>query len=1337
MNKLLTRQIKRHFGSLENLPVELVGIMADIDNSYENFEDDSELLQNSIEISSQELRGAFEKHMHDSETQKETISQLKVAISAFNSYYKKEIIEDEKPSSDSNYLLNSLIRLIEERKQADNEIKKLSLAIEQSPVVIIIADLNGNIEYVNPAFNAVTGYQFDEILGQNMRILKSGETCPTVYADLWVTISAGNEWHGEWRNKKKNGELYWENVSVTPVRDINGKITNYLAIKQDITQRKHIEDEIKNLNTNLENSITERTSELTLANQFLNIEIDERKRFELALSKSEKNYRTVVENVNEVIFQTDTEGLWVFLNKSWESITGFSVQESLGQIFTNYIYSDDRGQNCWKLFAPLINREKEFCQNEIRFITKDGGLRWMEVFARVGLNDNDEVIGTYGTLMDVTERKNAEEKINHISDRLALALRIGGTGVWEYDIDQNILSWDNQMFALYGMKEENFSIGYEVWLNALHPDDKLRAAEELQMAVEGEKEFDTEFRVIWPDGSIHYIRAMAKVLRDDSGRALRLIGTNSDFTDQKLAADFENEMLQLSTKLTGIASSEINQALDLALSRIGQFLNADRSYIFEFDSSQTYMNNTFEWCSPGVIPHIKDLQNIPVEMMPNLIENLNKHQNVLIPSVQELHESWRGERELFEPQNIQSLVAIPLLVENNIIGFVGLDSVVNQRDYNSKEINILKVWSSMLTSLIQNKRAEGLLEQTRQNYETFFNTIDDFLWVLDKEGNVIHMNNTVTNRLEYSPEELLNKPVLMVHQVEPYEDAVRIVEEMLAGKSDFSPVPVVTKSGKSIPVETKSKPGFWDGKEVIFGVSKDISKIKLSEEKFARAFQSNSVMMAISSINEGIFLEVNDSFINNLGYSREELIGKKSSSIQLLPDLEVRKQIGEKLNNKISLKEIELEFCKKDGSKMIGLFSADTITIGNDLCILLMIVDITSRKQAEIEIRKSREEAEKANMAKSEFLSRMSHELRTPMNSILGFAQLLEMDELDPDQTKGVKHILKSGKHLLDLINEVLEISRIEAGHISLSIEPVQVSEVIKEMIEFTIPLATNRQIKIEYEGITDDQIFVKTDRQRFKQVMLNLISNAIKYNKTGGSIYLKTELMPANNENNSPVRISVKDTGHGISSTDIPKLFMPFERIGADKTLTEGTGLGLTVVKKIMDALGGTIGIESVLDEGSTFWIELPSIESPFENIQNLDGLINPESNRVHKKGSILYIEDNASNIELVQQILSKQRPHIQLTAKMYGNQAVKAAIDLNPDLILLDLDLPDIHGSEVLKRLQAEVKTMGIPVVIISADAMPQQIRRLLKAGVQDYLTKPLEINDFLKIIDKFIVD
>ncbi len=409
------------------------------------------------------------------------------------------------------------------------------------------------------------------------------------------------------------------------------------------------------------------------------------------------------------------------------------------------------------------------------------------------------------------------------------------------------------------------------------------------------------------------------------------------------------------------------------------------------------------------------------------------------------------------------------------------------------------------------------------------------------------------------------------------------------------------------------------------------------------------------------------------------------------------------------------------------------IRIADEEKLMESFVDISLQKDAEKEMQKARMEAEKANLAKSEFLSRMSHELRTPMNSILGFAQLLVMSGLNSSQNKGVKHILQSGKHLLDLINEVLDISRIESGNISLSLEPIQVSSVIQETIEIAMPLANKLQLKIDVEGAIEKPVFVKSDRQRMKQVLINLINNAIKYNKVGGSIYLKTELMPENSEGISLVRISVTDTGLGISAEDIPKLFMPFERIGADKSITEGSGLGLTVVKKIMEALGGTIGVESVLGEGSTFWFELPLIESPLENMKKNGNLTDLETNLALNKGTILYIEDNDSNIELVVQIISSQRSKINLITKIYGKQAVPLAIEYQPDLILLDLDLPDIHGSEVLKRLQAEEKTRGIPVIIISADAGPKQIEKLLKAGAKNYLTKPLDIIDFLKVIDE----
>jgi PAS domain S-box-containing protein len=429
---------------------------------------------------------------------------------------------------------------------------------------------------------------------------------------------------------------------------------------------------------------------------------------------------------------------------------------------------------------------------------------------------------------------------------------------------------------------------------------------------------------------------------------------------------------------------------------------------------------------------------------------------------------------------------------------------------------------------------------------------------------------------------------------------------------------------------------------------------------------------------------------------------------------------------------------RPDGSCFPAEYWSYPLTINGKIeGAVVTFIDITERRQSIEKINNARNEAEKANLAKSEFLSRMSHELRTPMNSILGFAQLLEMGgNLTEKQLKGVGYILSSGKHLLRLINEVLEISRIEAGQLNLSLEPVLISTVVSEVLDSLKLQAIAKEIKFDWINSPNNHVFVKADHQRIKQVLLNLLSNAVKYNTFGVSVIIRTEIMKTSEAGVVPVRISITDNGSGISQMDIPKLFIPFERIGAEKTQTEGTGLGLAVVKKLMEAMGGTVGVESVPGTGSTFWIELSKSKSQLETIQNSKILISQELFTVTKHGTILYIEDNASNIELVEQILSSERSNIRLVSNISGKLAVSLAIEFTPDLILLDLNLPDIHGNEVIALLQAEERTKSIPVVVISADAMPKQIEKLYMSGAKSYLTKPLDIAAFLREVDKWIV-
>ena len=384
------------------------------------------------------------------------------------------------------------------------------------------------------------------------------------------------------------------------------------------------------------------------------------------------------------------------------------------------------------------------------------------------------------------------------------------------------------------------------------------------------------------------------------------------------------------------------------------------------------------------------------------------------------------------------------------------------------------------------------------------------------------------------------------------------------------------------------------------------------------------------------------------------------------------------------------------------------------------VQDVTERKLVD--------EVKRASKAKSEFLSRMSHELRTPLNAILGFGQLLERQKPTEVQRKRVGYILSAGKHLLDLINEVLDISRIEAGRMQLSLEPVCVADALEETLDLMRPLATERSIQLSASADIDAGVHVLADRQRFKQVLVNLLNNAVKYTPFFGGVAVSYHV-----PGNEKVRVLVSDTGPGIPAEKLARLFTPFERLGAEQSAIEGTGLGLALSQRLMDAMGGSIGVESAVGKGSTFWIELPLAKSPLERFPR-DGAANgarqPSSEPASR--SILYIEDNLSNLALIEQMLA-ERPGTALLTSMQGKVGLDLARQHTPDLILLDLHLPDLPGWDVLSQLKADSTTRHIPVVVISADATKRQMNRLMSAGAAHYLTKPLDVNKFFQVLDE----
>lgn len=419
-----------------------------------------------------------------------------------------------------------------------------------------------------------------------------------------------------------------------------------------------------------------------------------------------------------------------------------------------------------------------------------------------------------------------------------------------------------------------------------------------------------------------------------------------------------------------------------------------------------------------------------------------------------------------------------------------------------------------------------------------------------------------------------------------------------------------------------------------------------------------------------------------------------------------------------------------------GVLAAYTTTprtfVQDDVHFLQAVANVLTaaieRQRAEESIRLAREQAETANRAKSEFLSRMSHELRTPLNAILGFTQLLELDSPTSSQTESISHISRAGQHLLLLINEVLDIARIESGRLALTPEPIEIGSFLREAIDLIRPLAARHDIVAQLVETEATHEVLLADRQRLKQVLLNLLSNAVKYNRAGGQVKVSCSLMPLDR-----LRIEVTDTGRGISAERMKRLFVPFERLGAEETDIEGTGIGLALSRGIVAALKGELGVESTVGVGSTFWVMLPRAlgaapPAPVEETPPVP-TIPPPSEDVPRR-TVLYIEDQDLNLRLVERILQGRSEYRLLTA-MQGGIGLDLAREHQPDLILLDLNLPDMSGDDVLRRLKDDPIVQKIPVIMVSADAMGDRIEQMLALGATGYLTKPYRVAEFLRVI------
>jgi len=981
---------------------------------------------------------------------------------------------------------------------------------------------------------------------------------------------------------------------------------------------------------------------------------------------------------NDLLLATDRHGRLLTANPAFRQ--RFDAADSLAALTP----AGDAGDACRATLAEALRDGR---LERVELPLGDG---WFVVSGRAA---GDRIAWV---LQDITAQRQLAAQARHLQDLLDMAQEFGRLGVWEREIASGAGRWDRHVFGFWGRDPALGTPSHAEAMSSLHPDDRERL--DFQDSTQKAGRYAMRYRVIRPDGTLRWVHSQWEIRNGPQGRPERAVGIMMDDT----------EVYELARSL-GDASAQLKLAVEVADISIWRHdLRSNRMH---------YNDRAYAVLGISPRPEGMSIDEVRALIHPDDLPEVLASADRALRSDRPTDMQARYRRSDGTWRHILTRRVAQRAPDGRPIAFVGVALDVTEQFERQREAHEL----AKRLEIAASAAGVGIWSRDPATEQGEWN-----LQMFELYGRLPALG--VPSRDEW-----------IEHLIHPDDRAaMRNARPQLLDGPDATvehEYRIVRPDGQVRWLVNRARREPWNDRQMIFGVTLDITERRRAELALRSADERAALAARAAGIGtweiqrEGGIERWDEQMFRLRGLEPGPTPPNREQRLALLHPDDRAGNVDTQGDAMGGPQPTRYEFrvVLPDGShRWLASRSIPVLDAQGTVARRIGVNwDVTDTKQAE-QARQQTLVAERASQAKSQFLARMSHELRTPLNAVLGFTQLLQIEtDATRDAARAAKlgHIRSAGEHLLALINGVLDLSSLEAGSLRLALEPVELAALVEQALPLVAVLAQQHQVQLRCGEITG---IVEADRTRALQVLVNLLSNAIKYNRPGGEVLVETH------PGAERIVLQVSDTGRGMTAEQQAQLFEPFNRLGAEREGIEGTGIGLTIVKALLASMGGRILVSSRAGEGSRFGIELPRVHGQAGSGAGAAATEVLPQRQPRRSGQLLYIEDNLVNVMLVEELV-RGLAGLEITSETSGAAGVARAAQLRPDLVLIDMQLPDFDGFEVLRRLRAQPATANVPCIALSANAMPEDIALARRTGFADYWTKPIDFNAFLAALDK----